>query len=186
MGLAISKRIAEALGGGVGVISEPGRGSTFWLEIPFPPSGETPVNLDGRAVSSKPQPALPQIKRRILFADDDEVNRLVIGGMLRRVGHDVVFALDGRQAVREVTRQDFDMVIMDMHMPEMDGVEATRAIRTLSSAKARIPIVGLTADAIIENRAHYLSSGLDDLFTKPISASDLAEVVRRFTGGVGG
>jgi signal transduction histidine kinase/ActR/RegA family two-component response regulator len=186
LGLAISKRIAEAMGGSVGVTSEPGRGSTFWLEIPFPPSGEAPINLEGGAVLARPQPVLPQIKRRILFADDDEVNRLVIGGMLRRVGHDVVFALDGRQAVREVTRQDFDMVIMDMHMPEMDGVEATRAIRTLSSAKARIPIIGLTADAIVENRAHYLSSGLDDLFTKPISASDLAEVVRRFTGGVGG
>src|SRR5579859_1390015 len=184
LGLAISKRIAEAMGGGVGVTSEQGRGSTFWLEVPFPPSDGPPVNLEGRAPEAQPAP--PPIKRRILFADDDEVNRLVIGGMLRRIGHEVVFALDGRQAVREVTRQDFDMVIMDMHMPEMDGVEATRAIRTLSSAKARIPIVGLTADAIVENRAHYLSSGLDDLLTKPISATDLGEVVRRFTGGVGG
>ena len=186
LGLAISKRIAEAMGGGVGVHSESGRGSTFWLEVPFPPTDERPVNLDGPSPLMPPPSVAPQIKRRVLFADDDEVNRLVIGGMLRRIGHDVVFALDGRQAVREVTRQDFDMVIMDMHMPEMDGVEATRAIRTLSSAKARIPIVGLTADAIIENRAHYLSSGLDDLLTKPISAGDLAEVVRRFTGGVGG
>lgn len=185
LGLAISKRIAEALGGGVGVTSEQGRGSTFWLEVPFPPSDGRPVALDGRG-AAETQQAPPMIKRRILFADDDEVNRLVIGGMLRRIGHDVVFALDGRQAVREVTRQDFDMVIMDMHMPEMDGVEATRAIRTLSSAKARIPIIGLTADAIVENRAHYLSSGLDDLMTKPISATDLGEVVRRFTGGVGG
>ena len=186
LGLAISKRIAEALGGGVGVISEPGRGSTFVFDMPFPPSDGKPIDLEARLASPQPQQAPPAIKRRILFADDDEVNRLVIGGMLRRVGHDVVFALDGRQAVREVTRQDFDMVIMDMHMPEMDGVEATRAIRTLSSAKARIPIIGLTADAIVENRAHYLSSGLDDLLTKPISASDLTEVVRRFTGGVGG
>jgi signal transduction histidine kinase len=186
LGLAISKRIAEAMGGAVGVASEAGRGSTFWLEAPFPSTVERPVNLDGRTQPAESRPVLPPIKRRILFADDDEVNRLVIGGMLRRIGHDVVFALDGRQAVREVTRQDFDMVIMDMHMPEMDGVEATRAIRTLSSSKARIPIVGLTADAILENRGHYLSSGLDDLLTKPISATDLGEVVRRFTGGVGG
>ena len=186
LGLAISKRIAEALGGKVGVISEPGQGSTFWMEIPFPPSDGRPVNLDARPTAEPAAPAVPLVKRRILFADDDEVNRLVIGGILRRVGHEVVFALDGRQAVREVTRQNFDLVIMDMHMPEMDGVEATRAIRTLPTAKSRIPIVGLTADAIVENRAHYLSSGLDDLLTKPIPAKDLIEVVKRFTEPSGG
>jgi CheY-like chemotaxis protein len=66
-------------------------------------------------------------------------------------------------------------------MPEMDGIEATRAIRTLAGAKARIPVIGLTADAIVENRPQYLASGLDELLTKPISATDLAAVIRRYT-----
>jgi CheY-like chemotaxis protein len=183
LGLAISKRIAEAMGGGIGVKSEMGRGSTFWLDVPFPENDGRPLSSDGRLAEPQFQfAAAPAVaKKRLLLADDDEVNRLVIGGMLRRIGHDVVFALDGRQAVREVTRQEFDLVIMDMHMPEMDGIEATRAIRTLSGAKARIPVIGLTADAIVENRPQYLASGLDELLTKPISASDLAAVIRRYT-----
>lgn len=179
LGLAISKRIAEAMGGTVGVKSEPGLGSTFWLEVPFPENDGRPLASEGRQPEVGQAP--PTVRRRLLLADDDEVNRLVIGGMLRRIGHDVVFALDGRQAVHEVSRQPFDMVIMDMHMPEMDGIEATRAIRTLPPPRGRIPVVGLTADAIAENRPQYMAAGLDDLLTKPISAPDLAAVIRRFT-----
>jgi signal transduction histidine kinase/CheY-like chemotaxis protein len=184
LGLAISKRIAEAMGGSIGVKSEPGQGSTFWLDVPFPENDGRPLSMEGRPGGQQHLPLAapsPPVKRRLLLADDDEVNRLVIGGMLRRIGHDVVFALDGRQALREITRQEFDLVIMDMHMPEMDGIEATRAIRTLAGAKARIPVIGLTADAIVENRPQYLASGLDELLTKPISATDLAAVIRRYT-----
>ena len=182
LGLAISKRIAEAMGGTVGVKSEPGLGSVFWLDVPFPENDGRILAAEMRqAEAALAAKAPPVVRRRLLLADDDEVNRLVIGGMLRRIGHDVVFALDGRQAVHEVTRQEFDLVIMDMHMPEMDGIEATRAIRTLPAPKGQIPVVGLTADAIVENRPQYLASGLDDLLTKPISAPDLAAVIRRFT-----
>jgi signal transduction histidine kinase/CheY-like chemotaxis protein len=181
LGLAISKRIAEAMGGTIGVESVQGQGSTFRLEVPFPENDGRPLVWETRH-SEPVQPASPAlVRRRVLLADDDEVNRLVIGGMLRRIGHDVVFALDGRQAVREVSRQEFDLVIMDMHMPEMDGSEATRAIRTLAGAKGRVPVIGLTADAIAENRAQYLGAGLDELLTKPISATDLAAAIRRYT-----
>ena len=183
LGLAISRRIAEAMGGSIGFKSEPGLGSTFWLEIPFPEADGVSTPAPPRASEPPPanSPPPPVAKRRLLLADDDEVNRLVIGGMLRRIGHDVAYALDGRQAVREVSRQDFDLVIMDMHMPDMDGMEATRAIRTFDGAKARIPVIGLTADAIAENRQQYLASGLDELLTKPISATELAAVIRRHT-----
>src|SRR5579859_1262611 len=182
LGLAISKRIAEAMGGSIGVKSEPGLGSVFWLDVPFPENDGRVLAAEMRqAESALAAKAPPVVRRRLLLADDDEVNRLVIGGMLRRIGHDVVFALNGRQAVHEVTRQQFDLVIMDMHMPEMDGIEATRAIRTLPGGRGQIPVVGLTADAIAENRPQYMAAGLDDLLTKPISAPDLAAVIRRYT-----
>jgi signal transduction histidine kinase len=181
LGLAISRRIAEAMGGAISVESEQGKGSTFRLDVPFAENDGRPLAWENRS----PEPARPApaalVKRRVLLADDDEVNRLVIGGMLRRMGHDVLFALDGRQAVREVSRQEIDLVIMDMHMPEMDGIEATRAIRTLAGAKGGIPVIGLTADAIAENRSQYLAAGLDELLTKPISATDLNAVIRRYT-----
>lgn len=182
LGLAISRRIANAMGGEVGIDSEIGQGALFWLDMPFPATDLPPVAIEERGADELQAELIePSQGKAILLADDDEVNRLVIGGMLRRVGHRVSFAMDGRQAVREVGRQDFDLVIMDMHMPELDGIEATRAIRTFSDGKAKIPIIGLTADAISENRPTYLAAGLDALLTKPIGAADLLAAVRRFT-----
>jgi signal transduction histidine kinase/CheY-like chemotaxis protein len=180
LGLAISKKIAEAMGGRIGVDSEPGFGAIFWVETPFPETDLHPVNADMPSNALVAAVADHGEPKRILLADDDEVNRLVIGGMLRRGGHQVSFALDGREAVREVQDNDYDLVIMDMHMPEMDGIEATRAIRTLMSGRSQIPIIGLTADAIVENRPQYLAAGLTDLLTKPIGANDLIAVVRRY------
>jgi signal transduction histidine kinase/CheY-like chemotaxis protein len=184
LGLAISRRIAQAMGGEVGVESESGSGACFWLDLPFPTTDEKPVPIPGYSALGTSDALIQTVDsgKNILFADDDEINRMVIGGMLKKVGHKVSFALDGRQAVREVSKQDFDLVIMDMHMPEMDGLDATRAIRTLKHERAKTPIIGLTADAILENRPAYMAAGLDELLTKPIGASELLAAVRRFTG----
>ena len=182
LGLAISRRLANAMGGEVGVESELGRGACFWLDIPFPDTDLEPIAPHEDEPTALSHPLDPDQGSSILLVDDDEVNRLVIGGMLKKVGHRVSFALDGRQAVREVSKQDFDLVIMDMHMPEMDGIDATRAIRTLKHRRSNVPIIGLTADAIAENRSAYMDSGLNDLLTKPISAAELLGAVRRFTG----
>jgi CheY-like chemotaxis protein/anti-sigma regulatory factor (Ser/Thr protein kinase) len=182
LGLAISRGIAQSLGGDVGVESREGEGACFWLDLPFPETdlppetAERPDQDDGLMKMV----ALAQIKS-ILLVDDDEVNRLVIGGMLSKVGHRVSFALDGHQAVREILRYHFDLVIMDMHMPGMDGISATRAIRTLGDQRAHLPIIGLTADAIAENQPTYLAAGLNALLTKPVSAADLLAAVRKVT-----
>jgi signal transduction histidine kinase/ActR/RegA family two-component response regulator len=181
LGLAISRRFANAMGGDVGVESEPGRGACFWLDIPFPATGLQPAAFHEPGPAALSEILEPDQGRNILLVDDDEVNRLVLGGMLKKVGHRVSFALDGRQAVREVSKQDFDLVIMDMHMPEMDGVDATRAIRTLQHERSQVPIIGLTADAIAENRVNYMDAGLNVLLTKPIGAADLLAAVRKFT-----
>jgi signal transduction histidine kinase/ActR/RegA family two-component response regulator len=182
LGLAISKRIAEAMGGQVGVETAPGHGATFWLEIPFRETELPPVNLvDDQNADPFARWRGKIAAKRILLVDDDEINRMVIGEMLQRVGHHISCAFDGRQAVNEVAANPFDLIVMDMHMPEMDGSEATRAIRRMGGEKATMPIIGLTADAIAENREQYLLAGLTELLTKPIGAADLLAAIQRHT-----
>ena len=179
LGLAICKRIAEAMGGTVGLRSTEAAGATFWLEIPFPATALAAVNLQTEAKTSVPRETRP---RRILLADDNEVNRLVIGNMLRRAGHEVALAEDGQEAVDAVVAQDFDLILLDMQMPVLDGREATRAIRAMLPPKGSIPIAALTADAMTENRGSYMKAGLNELLTKPIRATDLQAAVERLTG----
>ena len=117
---------------------------------------------------------------RILVAEDNPVNRLLIGTRLRRMGHRVTMVEDGRKAVDAVREGDFDVVLMDMQMPELDGAGATREIRRMAGPEAHVPIVALTADALPEFREHYMASGLDDYLTKPVDWDALERVLRRY------
>src|SRR3954463_1789357 len=149
LGLAIVKQLVEAMGGGVGVDSVPGRGSTFWFDLPFAIGDPGQVVVPAGYVSKKRSPL------RILVVEDVKLNRDLIGHMLEREGHEVDFAVNGAEAVEHAKRNKLDAILMDVQMPVMDGLEATRRIRALPVDARRVPIIGVTADVLASERERY-------------------------------
>ena len=177
LGLAISKQLAELMGGRIGVDSTEGEGSTFWFELPLaegqPVQTEAPAQTDGPATLRS---------LRILVAEDNQVNQMVIGLMLRQLGHQVDVVTNGIEACEQVQKAPYDLVLMDMQMPEMDGMTATATIRKLPHACARIPIIALTANAMEGDRERYIASGMDDYVAKPIALPMLVAAMNRAMG----
>ncbi|GEM_PF-211158 len=176
LGLAICRQLLEQQGGSIGVDSRPGTGSRFWFMLRF-----------GRAsaVPDRTAPVVPSGPRRslsILVAEDNSVNRMVAVGLLERDGHRVTAVGDGAEAVAAVATGGFEVVLMDMQMPGMDGLEATRAIRGLPGPESRIPIIALTATAIQGECERCLAAGMDDFLTKPIVPDVLAAALARHAG----
>ncbi len=183
LGLAICKRLAEAMGGAIDVESEPGRGSrfTFSLKVRRAAPDESPrapeIPIEESAIFNVQA-------RRILLAEDNDTSRFLITTMLRRHGHTVEAVENGALALESATRGDFDIILMDMQMPVMDGPEATREIRKLPAPLGSIPIIALTADIIADHRKMYLDSGVNVIVGKPVSWAELErEIDRNLRGG---
>ncbi len=178
LGLAISARLVELLGGAIGVDSDLGRGSTFWFEVP----GDDPTSAEIEAAQDSRGIALSE--RHILVADDDPINQEVTVAMLREIGCIVDTATNGLEAVATLRPQKHSLVLMDCQMPEMDGYDATRAIRETERndpSRPRMPIVALTAGALPEDRRVCLDSGMDDHLAKPFTIRQLHDVVKRWS-----
>lgn len=171
LGLAISARLAEAMGGGISVVSQEGCGSVFTVCIRASAVESKPASLGG--LDSIHHGVL-----RILLVEDHLLNRLVAQRLLQRMGQEPVIAEDGHSAVCRVADEAFDLVLMDMQMPGMDGIEATRAIRALPLVD-QPKIVALTANAFEADRERCLAAGMDDFISKPISFEALRAVVCR-------
>jgi two-component system, sensor histidine kinase and response regulator len=140
----------------------------------------TPTKTEGAAVRSR-TPALADPSMRILLAEDNAVNQRLIQRVLEKMGHAVSIAMHGALALEFLQREDFDLVLMDMRMPVMDGLEATRRIRAGELGSGRhIPIVALTANAFEEDREACLKAGMDGFLVKPVSAVSLRETIERF------
>ncbi len=178
LGLAISRRIAHAMDGEIGVESTPGRGSTFWLELTLPRAESLPQGRAEPAASAAP--AL-----RILVAEDNPLNQQVALGLLRRQGHVVELVANGREAVEAVRTREFDVVLMDVHMPGLDGLAATREIRRLEGERARIPIIALSASVLEGETEQCRAAGMDAHLAKPIDPAALAAALARHAGAPG-
>ncbi len=185
LGLAIAKRIVEAMAGEIGFTSQPGRGSCFWFIVRLPAVSEAPApgqvgHRDAPTAQSPATPTAPRPRPRVLVAEDNPINRALAVHMLGRLDVDVSTVPDGRQAVEAVRGGDFDLVLMDRYMPELDGPDACREIRALPSEKAHVPIIATSADLRESDRATMLEAGLTDCLGKPFSLAELSAVVSRF------
>ena len=183
LGLAICRRIMHGLGGSIGVMNNEGGGSTFWAELtlqPAPPEvlNAQPARLE--TVEIAPSPAA-ELSLRLLIVDDNPVNLELVQAMLEPFDINIETACDGVEAVEAAARTAFDVILMDIQMPKMDGVTATRQIRAMASPGApRIPIIAMTANVLPEQVAQFLSSGMDDHIGKPINPQQLLQSLERW------
>ena len=175
LGLGITRRLTEAMGGQIGAESELGEGSLFWLRLPLPPA---------HAAADEPMPAAPDPAPRarpaaaaqpleVLVVEDNEINRFLLRRYLEGAGHHVTEAQDGAEGVAAALTRRFDVILMDISMPRMDGVEATRRIRSIGGWAAQTRILALTAHALPEDLDRFRAAGMESTLTKPISREAL-------------
>jgi CheY-like chemotaxis protein len=187
LGLSICSRLVGLMHGKIGVESELGKGSRFFFSVTFgvPADSEQPEASADVLPSASPadtgqQPPHPATPAHILLVEDSPINQRLAMGLLERKGYGVVVASNGREAYEAFVNEPFDLVLMDVQMPEMDGFEATEAIRSAEPDESHVPIIAMTAHAMKGDRERCLQAGMDAYISKPIRAKTLYETIQRY------
>ncbi|MCZ4279621.1 response regulator [Kiloniella laminariae] len=176
LGLSIIKNLVRLMGGNITASSKPDQGSCFTVELPLIEASVEEIKEFRSQVQTGPLPSVPPLT--ILLAEDNDINATIARAFLEKFGHRVIDAGNGREAVEAVARYEIDLVLMDVHMPEMDGLEATKTIRESKRGK-HLPIIGLTAEAFTSRHEVFRLAGMDDIMTKPFTEEQLKATIAK-------
>ena len=172
LGLDISRKLAQMLGGDIAVVSQRGKGSTFTATL------RTPLANPPKPLLNTESTVMASSALQVLVAEDHPINQKVVGLLLKKLGHQVTFAANGLEALEHARSKRFDMILMDVHMPEMDGIESTEKIRALPAPLGLVPIVALSADVMNEAKDRALAVGMNAFISKPVQPQELESVMR--------
>jgi PAS domain S-box-containing protein len=179
LGLAICKRIVNIMGGEIGVESEPGTGSTFWFRLPMERTAAPAAKREEHSEASNRKAT----QHSILLVEDIDLNREIAIAMLEKAGHAVDVACDGAEAVKKATHTHYDLILMDIQMPTMDGITATRLIRSLRGENGAVPIVAMTANVLPDDVDRFHQAGMNGHIRKPVEHEELIAQVDHWTSG---
>ena len=176
LGLSIVRKLVRLMGGDLAIESTQGQGTTIYLSMDCKLLGEASL-----AVKKLPQAQVVLIKQlpRVLLAEDEAVNRISFQRLLEKAGYPVNVATNGQEALKLLREQEFDVILMDIQMPVMDGVEATKHIRTSGTSNANIPIIAMTAYTMTGDKEKFLAAEMNDYISKPVDMKELEEVIER-------